>query len=58
MIGVRKLLSDGLTETYFQKLHLIYLDPPPIQSVINANLIPRMIEFIQIKDEPQLQVRI
>lgn len=40
-IGVRKLLS---------------IDGPPIQPIIDANLVPRMIEFVKREDEPQLQV--
>jgi len=40
-IGVRKLLS---------------VDNPPIQPMIDANLVPVMIEFMKIEDEPQLQL--
>jgi len=40
-IGVRKLLS---------------VDNPPIQPMIDANLVPRMIEFMKIDHEPQLQL--
>jgi len=40
-IGVRKLLS---------------IDGPPIQPIIDANIVPRMIEFMRMEEEPQMQV--
>jgi len=42
IIGVRMLLSDERNR--------------PIQQIIDANLVPRMIEFMQIKEEPLLQL--
>lgn len=40
-IGIRKILS---------------VEGPPIQQVIDANVVPRLIEFIQKPEEPHLQV--
>jgi len=40
-IGVRKLLS---------------IERPPVQPVIDANIVPRMIEFMRKEDELQLQI--
>lgn len=40
-IGLRKLLS---------------VDNPPIQTVIDANVLPILIEYMQKDDEPHLQV--
>ena len=40
-IGLRKILS---------------IDGPPIQPVIDSNLVPRLIEFMQNENEPHLQV--
>jgi len=34
------------------------LEDPPIQSIIDAKLVPRMIEFMQVEDEPKLQVTV
>ena len=42
MIGVRKILSIA--------------DSPPIQAVIDAGLVPKMIEYIKQQDYPQLQL--
>ena len=42
MIGVRKILSIA--------------DSPPIQAVIDAGLVPRMIEYVKQQDFPQLQL--
>ena len=42
MIGVRKILSIA--------------DAPPIQAVIDAGLVPRMIEYVKQQDFPQLQL--
>jgi len=42
VIGLRKILSIE--------------DGPPIQSVIDANLVPRLIQFMQREDEPHLQL--
>ena len=42
VIGLRKLLSDEMD--------------PPIQPVIDANLVPRLIEFMKNEKEPHLQV--
>lgn len=41
IIGIRKILS---------------VDNPPIQSVIDADLVAKLIEFVQQSEEPQLQV--
>jgi len=41
IIGIRKLLAN---------------EGPPIQSVIDAGLVPRLIEFMKIEDEPDLQL--
>lgn len=43
VIGLRKILS---------------IDNPPIQPVIDSNLVPRLIEFMQNENEPHLQVKI
>lgn len=43
VIGLRKILS---------------IDGPPIQPVIDSNLVPRLIEFMQNDNEPHLQVTI
>lgn len=42
MIGIRKILS--------------IVDNPPIQAVIDAGLVPRMIEYIKQTNYPQLQL--
>ena len=42
MIGVRKILSIA--------------DSPPIQAVIDAGLVPRMIQYVKQSDYPQLQL--
>jgi len=42
VIGVRRLLSRE--------------EGPTVQPIIDANLVPRMIEFMQREDEPQLQI--
>jgi importin subunit alpha-6/7 len=42
MIGVRKILSVA--------------ENPPIQAVIDAGLVPRMIEYVKQSDYPQLQL--
>jgi importin subunit alpha-6/7 len=42
MIGVRKILSIA--------------DNPPIQAVIDAGLVPKMIEYIKQQEYPQLQL--
>jgi hypothetical protein len=42
MIGVRKILSIA--------------ENPPIQAVIDAGLVPKMIEYIKQQDYPQLQL--
>ena len=42
MIGIRKILS--------------IVENPPIQAVIDAGLVPRMIEYVQQTDFPQLQL--
>ena len=42
LIGIRKILSVA--------------DNPPIQSVIDAGLVPRMIEYVKQNDYPQLQL--
>lgn len=42
MIGVRKILSIA--------------DSPPIQAVIDAGLVPRMIEYVKQQEYPQLQL--
>ena len=36
----------------------LYLDERPVQQIVDANLVPRMIEFLQMEDEPKLQVRL
>jgi len=35
---------------------IIYLDEPPIQQIVNAQLLPRIIKFLQREDDPQLRV--
>jgi len=52
VIGLRKLLSDGCIFPIF-KVHSQYiiLDDPPIQEVIDAGAIPRLIELIQKEGE-------
>lgn len=42
MIGVRKILSIA--------------EAPPIQSVIDAGLVPRMIDYVKQQEYPQLQL--
>lgn len=42
MIGVRKILSVA--------------ENPPIQAVIDAGLVPRMIEYVKQSEYPQLQL--
>lgn len=42
MIGVRKILSIA--------------DSPPIQAIIDAGLVPRMIEYVKQSEYPQLQL--
>jgi len=42
-IGARKILSNDISL---------------IQKIIDANLVPRMVEFLQFREEPQLQVKI
>jgi importin subunit alpha-1 len=42
LIGIRKILSVA--------------DNPPIQSVIDAGLVPRMIEYVKQTEYPQLQL--
>lgn len=42
IIGIRKILS--------------IVDNPPIQAVIDAGLVPRMIEYIKQQNYPQLQL--
>ena len=42
MIGVRKILSIA--------------ESPPIQAVIDAGLVPRMIEYVKQGEYPQLQL--
>lgn len=42
MIGVRKILS--------------IVESPPIQAVIDAGLVPRMIEYVKQTEYPQLQL--
>jgi hypothetical protein len=42
MIGVRKILSIA--------------ENPPIQAVIDAGLVPKMIEYIKQQEYPQLQL--
>lgn len=42
MIGVRKILSIA--------------ESPPIQAVIDAGLVPRMIEYVKQQEYPQLQL--
>jgi|NOAtaT_7_FD_contig_41_1825196_length_1189_multi_4_in_0_out_0_1 hypothetical protein len=41
-IGLRKILSIE--------------ENPPIQAAIDANLIPKLIEFIKLEDQPHLQL--
>ena len=33
-------------------------EKPPIQQIIDANLVPKLIKFTERDDEPNLQVRI
>ncbi len=42
MIGIRKILSIA--------------ESPPIQAVIDAGLVPRMIEYVKQQEYPQLQL--
>jgi len=35
--------------------NLLARDEPPIQQVLNADIVPKMIEFLQLDEEPQLQ---
>lgn len=42
MIGVRKILSIA--------------EAPPIQAVIDAGLVPKMIEYVKQQEYPQLQL--
>lgn len=42
MIGIRKILSVA--------------ENPPIQAVIDAGLVPRMIEYVKQTEYPQLQL--
>ena len=42
MIGIRKILSIA--------------ENPPIQAVIDAGLVPRMIEYVKQNEYPQLQL--
>lgn len=42
LIGVRKILSIA--------------DNPPIQAIIDAGLVPKMIEYVKQNEYPQLQL--
>ena len=42
LIGIRKILSIA--------------ENPPIQSIIDAGLVPKMIDYIKQNDYPQLQL--
>ena len=54
-IGVRKLISIGTI--LFSLYSFLFLeDDPPIQLIIDANLIPRLVEFTTKDDQPELQV--
>lgn len=56
VIGLRKILSTG---SYFNVSNLITQfkeKGPPIQPVIDANMIPRLIQFMAESNEPHLQV--
>jgi len=59
------MILEAINSTYRFKQHLGVIglrkilsieEGPPIQPVIDANLIPRLIEFMQKDDEPHLQL--
>lgn len=57
VIGLRKILSNGNKLLIFpDKSNLSLEQGPPIQSVIDANMVPRLIIFMQDEKEPHLQV--
>jgi len=54
LIGIRRFLSLGYP---WKKLSVHrHLDHPNIQPVVDAKLVPRVIEFLLKEDEPEIQV--
>ncbi len=56
VIGVRLLLMSGIEISPIKFLLKFSIENPPIQQIIDARIIPKLIEFLSKENEPKLQV--